>query len=116
MSELIKGQSALSDIELEEALAQQSLNRSMFSRLLPLVRPVVHLVAGAVAIEILLVGAIFTRPWLIRQAIDRGLVHQGGSVSLDTHVLVWVAVGMVLAWIARFSLSGASQYLAGSAA
>jgi len=116
MSDLVKGQSALSDIELEEALAQQSLNRSMFSRLLPLVRPVRHWVLAAVAIEILLVGAVFTRPWLIRQAIDRGLVHRGGSLGVDTHVVALVAGGMVLAWVARFSLAGVSQYLAGSAA
>src|SRR5580698_8647251 len=101
MSDLVKGQSALSDIELEEALAQQSLNRSMFSRLVPLVRPVRHFVLAAVGIEILLVGAVFTRPWLIRQAIDKGLVHRGGSLSVDTHVVALVAGGMVLAWIAR---------------
>lgn len=116
MSDLVKGQSALSDIELEEALAQQSLNRSMFSRLLPLVRPVRPLVLAAVAIEILLVAAIFTRPWLIRQAIDKGLVHRGGSLGIDTRVVFLVAAGMGLAWIARFSLAGVSQYLAGSAA
>jgi ATP-binding cassette, subfamily B, bacterial len=116
MADLIKGQSALSDIELEEALAQQSLDRSMFSRLLPLIRPVRHLVASTILIEIVLVGAVFTRPWLIRQAIDRGLIHRGSSWAVDTHVILLVAVAMTLAWVARFSLAGVSQYLAGSAA
>jgi ATP-binding cassette, subfamily B, bacterial len=108
MAELIKGQSALSDIELEEALAQQSLNRSLFSRLLPLLRPVWPLVAGTILIELVLVGAVFVRPWLIRQAIDRGLA--------DPRVILLVASGMTLAWVARFSLAGVSQYLSGSAA
>jgi ATP-binding cassette, subfamily B, bacterial len=116
MANPVRGQTALSDIELEEALAQQSLDRGMFSRLLPLVRPVHHLLLATILIEIVLVGAVFTRPWLIRQAIDRGLVRHGASWAVDNHVIAWVSGAMILAWVLRFSLAGVSQYLSGTAA
>ncbi len=116
MADFIKGQSALSDIELEEALAQHSLDRSMFSRLLPLVKPVRHLILGTILVEILLVGAIFVRPWLIRLAIDKGLMHRGAVWAVNNHVIFLVAGGMAVAWVARFCLAGVSQYLSGTAA
>ena len=42
-----RGDSALSEIELEERLANKRLNRGMTSRLLPLVLPVRRLIAAA---------------------------------------------------------------------
>ncbi|MBE8716578.1 ABC transporter ATP-binding protein [Cellvibrio polysaccharolyticus] len=111
-----RGNTALSDIELEEALAKKSLNRGMFSRLLPLLKPVRGWVITAIAIEALLVGAIFMRPWLVGVLIDQGLLPQGSEVNVDHQVIVWVTVAFALTWCARFLLSGASQYVAGKAA
>ncbi len=106
----------LSDIELEEMLAQQSLNRSMFSRLLPLLYPVRKRILVVIAVEVVLVASVFLRPWFIRVVIDRGLIHQGGTWSVDQHVVAWVCAGLAVSWAARFLLAGLSQYLAGSAA
>src|ERR1700691_4364449 len=116
MANVVRGQAALSDIELEEALAQQSLDRGMFGRLLPLVRPVRHLVLATILIEIVLVASIFLRPWLIKLAIDKGLVRHGHSWTVDSHLILLIAGGMMLACAARFSLAGVSQYLSGTAA
>jgi hypothetical protein len=74
-----RGDSALSDIELEELLAQKALDRGITHRLLPLVRPVRRLIAGVIAIEIVQVLAIFARPLLIGLVIDKGLRHAGGG-------------------------------------
>jgi ATP-binding cassette, subfamily B, bacterial len=116
MANPVRGQTALSDIELEEALAQQSLDRGMFGRLLPLVRPVRHLVLATILIETVLVASIFLRPWLIKLAIDKGLVRNGHSWTINNHLILLIAGGMMLAWAARFSLAGVSQYLSGTAA
>ena len=116
MANPVRGQTALSDIELEEALAQQSLDRGMFSRLLPLVRPVRHLVLATILIETVLVASIFLRPWLIKLAIDKGLVRHGHSWTVNGRLMLLIAGGMMLAWAARFSLAGVSQYLSGTAA
>jgi ATP-binding cassette, subfamily B, bacterial len=116
MANPVRGQSALSDIELEEALAQQSLDRGMFGRLLPLIRPVRHLVLAAILIEIVLVGSVFLRPWLIKLVIDKGLVRHGHSWTVDNRLVLQIAGGMMLAWVARFALAGLSQYLSGAAA
>ena len=106
----------LSDIEMEEVFAKKSLNRGMFSRLLPLLKPVRNRVIAVIGIQFLLVGAIFLRPLLIGQLIDRGLVHQGSAWIVDYEYVQWLAAAMALTWAARFLLAGLSQYLAGSAA
>jgi len=106
----------LSDIEMEEVFAKKSLNRGMFFRLLPLLKPVRRRVAAVVAIELLLVTAIFLRPWLIRQLIDHGLARTDYGWRVDYATVQWLALGMALTWVARFALAGLSQYLAGSAA
>jgi len=116
MANPVRGHTALSDIELEEALAQKRLDRGMFGRLVPLLRPVRHLLLATIAIELVLVGAVFMRPWMIKVAIDQGLVRHGTSWRVDTHVMGFVASAMTVAWVARFSLAGASQYLSGTAA
>jgi ATP-binding cassette subfamily B protein len=116
MANPVRGQIALSDIELEEALARQSLDRGMFGRLLPLVRPVRHLVLATILIETVLVASIFLRPWLIKLAIDKGLVRHGHSWTVNSHLILLIAGGMMLAWAVRFSLAGVSQYLSGTAA
>src|ERR1700722_17620975 len=116
MANPVRGHTALSDIELEEALAQKRLDRGMFGRLVPLLRPVRHLLLATIAIELVLVGAVFMRPWMIRVAIDQGLVRHGTSWVVNTHVMVFVASAMTVAWVARFSLAGVSQYLSGTAA
>ena len=106
----------LSDIELEEVFAKKSLNRGMFSRLLPLLQPVRKRVAAVIVIEVLLVASIFARPLLIRQLIDRGLIRDGAGWNLDYAYVQWLALAVAASWVARFVLAGLSQYLAGSAA
>jgi ABC-type multidrug transport system fused ATPase/permease subunit len=113
---LPRGDSALSDIELEEALAQSSLDRGMLSRVAPLLYPVRGRIAAVIAIEILLVIAVFLRPLLIGRLIDRGFVHATPHWQVRGDVVTWIATAMIATWIARFSLSGVSQYLAGTAA
>src|SRR3984957_6646534 len=116
MANPVRGQSALSDIDLEEALAQPSLDRGMFGRLLPLVLPVRHRVLPALLIETVFVGSVFLRPWLIKLVIDRGLVRHGHSWTVDNRLVLQIAGGLMLAWVARFALAGLSQYLSGAAA
>lgn len=109
-----RGDSALSDIELEEKFARTSLERGMTSRLLPLVGPVKGRIAAVVGIELVQVLAIFARPVLIGLVIDRGLRHAGGGV--DWPLIGWACLGLAATWGLRFGLGGLSQYNAGLAA
>lgn len=106
----------LSDIEIEELLAQKALNRSMFSRLLPLLGPVRGRVSAVIGVEVLLVTSVFLRPWFIQTLIDCGLVRAGDAWVLDQALLGLLCLGLAATWAARFLLAGVSQYLAGSAA
>lgn len=111
-----RGHTALNDIELEQALAKKALDRSMFWRLLPLLAPVRGRIAAVVLLELLLVGAIFVRPWFLREVIDHGFVKTATGLVLDGDVITWMSIGIAASWVVRFVLSGLSQYLAGSAA
>lgn len=111
-----RGNTALSDIELEEALAKKSLERGMFMRLLPLLYPVRGWVIGAVLIEALLVGAIFLRPWLVSEVIDEGFIPSDSGIDVNYQVILWTGIAFTLTWIARFILAGLGQYVAGRAA
>lgn len=107
----------LSDIELEQLLAQQDLDRSVFLRLAPLLKPVWRTVAGAIALEVLLVLINFVRPWIVRVVIDDGLLRTAaGTWRADTRIVGWAVAGLLLAWVARFTISGGAQYLSGAAA
>jgi len=107
----------LSDIELEELLADKKLDRGMFWRLLPLLYPVRYYVLGSILMEILLVGFIFLRPLFIQNAFDHGLVHGASGLStVDWNVLAGSLIGMAVAWGGRFGVAGLSQFLSGSAA
>ncbi|OWQ47861.1 ABC transporter ATP-binding protein [Roseateles noduli] len=112
----MRGQRPLSDIELEQALARKALDRGMFWRMLPLLRPVRGALAAVVTLEALLVGAVFLRPWFVGQALDHALVADGAGWALDARLAAWLGVGMALTWTARFAISGLSQFLAGKAA
>ena len=107
----------LSDIELEQLLAQEKLDRGMFWRLVPLLRPVRRQVFAVIFLELILAGVIFLRPWFFRQVIDKGFVADAaGKLSVNTSVVEWALVGLLLTWMARFGIAGVSQYLSGSAA
>lgn len=106
----------MSDMEIEELLAKQALDRGVFHRLWPLLSPVRGRVAAVIALEIVLVGLVFIRPWFIAQLIDHGFVHGPNGTTLDTHLLLLLSLGLGAAWVARFALAGVSQYLAGNAA
>jgi ATP-binding cassette, subfamily B, bacterial len=113
----------LSDIELEEKLAKQQLNRSMFWRLVPLLKPVRAYILTAVVVEVFLVGFVFLRPYFIQQAIDHGLLYQGEVnsaqrevIGLDWYIISWTLIGLAGMWAARFVLAGLSQYFSGTAA
>jgi ATP-binding cassette, subfamily B, bacterial len=107
-----RGDSALSDIELEEKFARRSLEQGVASRLLPLVRPVRVQIAAVIVIELIQVLAIFARPILIGLVIDRGLRQAG----VDWGVIGWACLGLAATWALRFGLGGLSQYHAGIAA
>lgn len=107
-----RGDSALSDIELEEKFSQRTLGQSVTSRLLPLVAPVRGLIAAVVGIEIVQVLAIFARPLLIGLVIDRGLRPS----AIDTPLIALACLGLSATWGVRFILGGFSQYFAGLAA
>ncbi len=107
-----RGDSALSDIELEEKFARRSLNQSVAARLLPLIGPVRGRIAAVVGIEVVQVIAIFARPVLIGLVIDRGLRAAG----VDWSIIFWACFGLAVTWALRFGLGGLSQYHAGLAA
>ncbi|MEN5200058.1 ABC transporter ATP-binding protein [Pseudomonas wadenswilerensis] len=107
---------ALSDIEIEELLAKKALDRSMFQRLLPLLRPVRKQIAWVIVLELVLVFTVFLRPWFVRELLDRGLIHDGNRWLLDQPLVLWLGLGLAASWLGRFLLAGVSQYIAGSAA
>ncbi len=113
-----RGDSALSEIELEEKFARKALNRSMVRRLLPLVAPVRKQIAAVIGIELIQVLVIFARPLLIGLVIDRGLRHggAGGGAGVNFPLIGWACAGLAATWGARFILGGLSQYFAGTAA
>mgnify|MGYP001123180169 CR=1 FL=1 len=107
-----RGDSALSDIELEEKFARRSLERGITTRLLPLVGPVRRRIAAVVGIELVQVLAIFARPVLIGLVIDKGL----RGVGVNGPLIAWACLGLAATWALRFGLGGLSQYHAGIAA
>ena len=56
----------LDDLQVEQELARQKLERSMWSRMVPLLRPVRGRVAAVALVELTLVGFVFLRPWFIK--------------------------------------------------
>jgi ATP-binding cassette subfamily B protein len=116
MAANIRGNTALSDIQLEELLAKTSLERGMFMRLLPLLAPVKKWVIGAIIIEALLVAAIFMRPWLVSYLIDNGFIRSTDAINVNYDIIFWTAIAFTLTWAARFVLAGFGQYFGGRAA
>ena len=104
------------DLEIEQELAEQDLDRGMFSRLLPLIRPVRQKVVAVIATEVLLVGTIFLRPWFVGTVVDRGFVRRDGVLHVDTQLVALMIAGLSVSWAFRFGLAGLSQYIAGQAA
>lgn len=107
---------ALSDIEIEEMLAKKALDRSMFKRLLPLLRPIRRSIFAVIGIELLLVFTVFLRPWFVRELLDRGLIQQADHWLLDERLVLWLGLGLAASWLVRFLLAGVSQFVAGGAA
>ncbi|AYJ87710.1 ABC transporter ATP-binding protein [Sphingomonas paeninsulae] len=110
----LAGDRPLSDIELEEQLAQKALDRGIAHRLWPLLRPVRARIAVVTVIEIVQVFVIFARPLLIGIVIDRGLGAAGQK--MNSTLIGWACIGLAVTWAARFILGGFSQYFAGTAA
>jgi len=107
---------ALSDIEIEEALAKKALDRSMLTRLLPLLKPIRGSIVAVIGIELLLVFTVFLRPWFVRELLDRGLISQQDHWLLDERLVLWLGLGLAASWLGRFLLAGVSQFVAGGAA
>lgn len=107
---------ALSDIEIEEHLAKQALNRGMFHRLLPLLAPVRSRIAVVIAIETVLAVSVVLRPFLIGAIIDHGFIHDGPRWRANETVIFWVSAAMFSIWAIRFGLGGLSRYLMGVSA
>lgn len=108
---------AMTDLEIEEALAQRPLNTLIIDRLWPLLRPVRRQIMLVALFELAMVASMFARPWFVRELVDRGLLPQdGGGWMVDTNYVGWLSLGLILNWMARFLFAGASQYVAGTAA
>lgn len=116
MAKPLRGQQALSDIEIEELLAKKALDRNMFSRLLPLLKPIRASILLVIGLELALVFTVFLRPWFVRELLDRGLIQQDGQWIADMMLIGWLGAGLAISWVARFALAGVSQYIAGHAA
>ena len=104
---------APSDIDVEQRLARLTLDRSMFHRLLPLLRPIRGQILAVIGIELLLVFTVFLRPWFVRELLDNGLVASAGHWLLDERLVLWLGVGLAASWLGRFLLAGVSQWIAG---
>lgn len=107
---------AASDLEIEQELAQADLERGMFTRLLPLLRPVRKRVASVVALELLLVSTIFLRPYFVGEVVDHGLRRDGDSLSVNVTLTTVMIAGLATSWALRFGLAGFSQFVAGGVA
>ena len=105
-----------SDIEIEQRLARQALDRGMFHRLLPLLRPVRRQILAVIGIELLLVFTVFLRPWFVRELLDKGLIPSADHWLLDERLVLWLGLGLAASWLGRFMLAGVSQFIAGGAA
>lgn len=108
----VQNAQAAKDLEVEQELARLQLERSMFSRLWPLLVPVKKDITLLIAIQCLLVATIFMRPWLIGMVIDRGI----GAPGVDGTLITLVTAGLLVCWVLRFGLAGWSQYISGRAA
>ncbi|MDF0732687.1 ABC transporter ATP-binding protein [Pseudomonas entomophila] len=105
-----------SDLEIEQTLARQALDRGMLHRLLPLLRPVRGAILTVIGIELLLVFTVFLRPWFVRELLDRGLLPAADHWLLDERLVLWLGLALAASWLARFLLAGVSQWVAGRAA
>jgi ATP-binding cassette subfamily B protein len=106
----------LDDLEVEQELARETLERSMWRRMVPLLRPVRGRVAAVALVELTLVGFVFLRPWFIKNVIDHGLTRAALGWTWDPRVVLTMSAGLTVCWVARFVLAAVSQYLAGTAA
>lgn len=84
------------DLEIEEELAGTLINRSMWSRLWPLLTPVRKRLAVVVGVEVLLVVVVFLRPWFFRQVIDHGLPRAGAGAVWAPRVVLTMGAGLTL--------------------
>ncbi len=117
MADSARRRRPLTDLELEEWLASSRLDRAVLSRLLPLLRPVWTAVGAAVLLELLVVAANFARPWLVREALDHGLVPDAaGTLRVVPTVLACSIAGLLAAWALRFGLGAAARSLSARAA
>jgi len=107
---------AESDIDIEQRLARQALDRGMLGRLLPLLRPIRGAILSVIGLELLLVFTVFLRPWFVRELLDRGLIQDAGHWLLDERLVLWLGLGLAASWLGRFLLAGFSQFIAGGAA
>ncbi|MCP8636151.1 ABC transporter ATP-binding protein [Pseudomonas mosselii] len=107
---------AESEIDIEQRLARQALDRGMLGRLLPLLRPIRGAILSVIGLELLLVFTVFLRPWFVRELLDRGLIQNAGHWLLDERLVLWLGLGLAASWLGRFLLAGISQLIAGGAA
>jgi ATP-binding cassette subfamily B protein len=117
-NDVVKSQNAQAsrDLDVEQELAQTSLERNMFGRLLPLLRPVRRELTTMVVIEMVLVTTIFLRPLLVARVIDHGFVRGAHGIGVRLPLVIGVVSALALCWALRFGLAGVSQYFAGRAA
>jgi len=84
----------LDDLQIEQELARERLERSMWGRMVPLLRPVRARIAMVALLETLLVGFIFLRPWFIKNVIDHGLSRAGKGWTWHPRVVLAMSAGL----------------------
>jgi ATP-binding cassette subfamily B protein len=106
----------ITDLQLEQQLAQHHLDRVMWQRLWALIRPVKWLILALAMVEVVQVLSIFVRPWVIQLVLDHGLVLKATQIELQPTVLLWAMLLLIASWICRFAFAGLGKYLAGMTA
>ena len=104
----------MSDLDLEQDLANKKLDRATLFRMLSLVGPVRRLLYVVMIFDTLLIACVFARPMFIEWAIDDGLIEQAdGSFETDMTVIMLMALGLIGVWVGRFLSFIISRYAAG---
>lgn len=96
----------MSDLDVEEELGRNRLDRRTLGRMLALFRPLRWRFALFIVLGLLVAATVFVRPWFIGQVIDHGFVHTPEGLRTDWMVVGLMAGGLAMAWIGRWGLGG----------
>ena len=98
----------MADLDIEQQLANKSLDRTTIKRLIGLLKPVRGLLPWIMLTELILVGTIIIRPWFFGAAVDHGLERTDSGWNVDGTFLIYLGLGLTATWLFRFILMGVS--------